>query len=362
MLRTPEHLQKEFGIPADAGHGRAISRVILAYAGTHKKQFLGTIMPMVMAGALPEYGQKLRQYNEVTQDEMAKMAGLGSRSTFTRRVSLFTRMDPDLQPKQSRRRDGTTGDVKKRRKGTTAQLLDRHRNFARANRYSLLMPTGRDESRPDRWLPPSLRDLKEDAGTSALFDEGAYGFKSWKGFKDIPLWVWDHRLPLSDTARMVLTYYILCGLLDQDGHGHIRGEIHPKQETVAKALGLSRRSVYTANKALEALRIIRVAHPKPIVTAGGQYVRGPARILYLPVRQLTREEAKAERERYTTALRKIRDTRAASAAEDVHRALLEAWEGQEHCLRAFWNELSRRLHAAGIERATIAALVPSPPE
>ncbi|MCU1284464.1 MAG: hypothetical protein JWO13_814 [Acidobacteriales bacterium] len=371
MLKTPEHLQKQFGIPAAAGQGRAIPRVLLAYSGPRKKQFLATAMSMIVAGALPEHGQNNKQFRLVSQEDLAGMCDV-SRSTFTRRVSLFA--DPDSgwsdaeREKQSERQKAIARiqgkqvhNRPRRSNGHAGHLVNRRRRFAEPNRYSLRLPTAEDPKKLNRYIPGTLRDIKEDAGVSHLFNEGAVGFKSWDSFKDVPRWVWDHRLPLSDSARLVFSYYVMCGLLDKDGKGHVRGEVHPKQSTVALALGMTKRTVYAANRQLEKLSLIRVAHPKPIVTAG-QYVRGPAKIIYLPVRQLSHEEATAERERYSKALASLRDSGHDLLAAKVHRELLDAWEGKEHCLGAFWNELRRRLADAGVDRQSINGLVPRPPE
>jgi hypothetical protein len=60
--------------------------------------------------------------------------------------------------------------------------------------------------------------------------------------------------------------------------------------------------VYEANKELEALSIIRVAHSKPTIGPDGSFVRGPQIIVYLPIRQLSSEEADFERKRLQFAL------------------------------------------------------------
>jgi hypothetical protein len=372
MLRTPEHLQKKFGIPAEAGNGRAIPRVLLAYSGPRKKQFLATTISMIMGGALPEHGQKRRQYRLISQDDLARMCNL-TRSTFTRRVSSFANpdigwSDADREKQSLRQKEIARGkgkqihDRPRRRDRHSGHLVNRRRQFAEPNRYNLRLPVMMNPEKPDQHFIGSLRDIKEDAAVSHLFDDNAVGFKSWDSFKDIPRWVWDSRLPLSYKARLVFSYYVMCGLLDKDKKtGRVRGEVHPKQRTVAAALGMSVRTVYAANNELQEIGLIRIAHPKPIVTAG-QYVRGPARIIYLPVRQLSQEEATAERERYGKALAAMRDTAHAITAGKLHHELLDAWQGKEHSLGAFWNELRRRLADAGIDRQSVNGLVPRPPE
>src|ERR1039458_9638421 len=86
MLRTPEHLTEQFAIAPGAGQGRAIPRVLLAYIGKNKARFLATTISAIMAGALPEYGQKRTWRRDITQEELAGMCGV-ARETYTRRVN-----------------------------------------------------------------------------------------------------------------------------------------------------------------------------------------------------------------------------------------------------------------------------------
>ena len=91
-------------------------------------------------------------------------------------------------------------------------------------------------------------------------------------------------------------------------------------------------------------------------------IRGPQRIVYLPIRTLTQEEAQAERDRFIVAQRALRDVAEANRASALHQELLTAWTGKEHALRAFWNEIRRQMASSGIMRQTINALIPRPPE
>lgn len=402
MLKTPEVLTKRFGIEPSAGAGRDIPRVLMAFKGTRprrackqcaarqsdaacrhtvtpgKAEFLSTAIPMIMAGALPEYGQTYKFHRQVTQEALAKSAGFKSRSTFTRRVSRFAALDPSWTPElkeraRQRERDRAAGagkqvrDRKRPDYAADAVLIGRQRQFAAPNRYGYVKPLEdvrvvEVEGKPvAKYYPPTLADLLEAAETSPYFDPDARGFKSYDSFKSVPRWAWDHRLPLTHHDRLVLTYYFMAGLGSRDVKGKLIGEIHPKQETMMHALGISIRTIYQANKRLEALGIIRVAHPKPEIV-DGRYIRGPAKIIYLPIRTLTTDEANAERERYARALAAVRTQREQMRAADIHRALLTAWTGQEHSIRAFWNELRRQLLDAGLERADVNGLVPRPPE
>lgn len=371
QIPTPDRLQREFNIPAEAGRGRAVPRVLLAYRGPNKKELLSTVVPMIVHHALPEHGQRSAHTREVSQHELAAAAGLSSRSSFTRRLSLFATPAPewtDAQRQTWSQRQKAIAQARGRQirqgngrhKGLQAHLVNRQRGFAVPNRYTLptaiagmadVKRNGNDE-REFRYsdLPAIVRNLPANC-----WDPEAGGTK---GFKDVPEWIWRAELPVTDTARLVMTYYVLCGLLDDVGGGHVRGEVHPKQETVARALGISVKSVYNANQEWVRLGIIRVAHPKPTRSPNGSYVRGPAKIIYLPVRQLSREEADRERQRLLAAAKRVRDIADAQRALTLAGELLAACTGKEHALHVFWRDLRRKLHDCGIQRPTINTLVP----
>lgn len=383
MLKTPEHITQQFGIPPGSGQGRAVPRIFNSYSGPDKSKFLSVVYSMILARALPEQGQKRSWLTPVTQDELARMCGLASRSTYTRRVSGFSPPAADPAGNGNRAKNPAKNSARLpqeapagspptcstqefpgagagvNHKAGRPTFLLRQRRFAAPNIYSLAMPQKRDPEKPERYFAPDLQDLAKDASVARWWDPNATG---WKGYKDVPRWLWDSRLPLTDTARLVMTFYIMCGLLDTDPrNGRVRGEVHPSQPRIAGALGISVRSVYNANRELAALGLVRVAHPKP-TCEGGRYVRGPARIIYLPVRQLTHEEAHQERQRLLGAMKGIQDAQVAARASQLHDALLDAWTGHEHSLQAFWNEIRRQLLAAGIHRQLVHQLIPRPPD
>jgi len=81
----------------------------------------------------------------------------------------------------------------------------------------------------------------------------------------------------------------------------------------------------------------------------------------VPFRQLTPLECELEAERMARAVRELAASQYAAGLWSrkaalvqavevmrIHRELLDAWRGQEHCLVAFWRECSRRMAAAGI--------------
>lgn len=416
-------MQRDYGIPADAGRGRAVPRLLFRYQGDDKFQFLATLICMTVHGALPELGGKERESRLVTQDEMAAGSGL-TRPTFTRRLSRFAPADDRVSPEQRRKlsarmrqvRGGKDSAETSTRRAAPVEMVQRDRQFALPNRYQYL-------------LPRTLEEIRQHPGFAHLWNtEG----NKWKhSFKVIPGWLWDPRLPLTDTARVVLTYYFCCGILDKNRGGTI-GMVHPRQDLVARSCGISVKQVYLANRELQGIGVdvagkpwraskwgvrrgdrwlswhttptaarqaaykvagwdgigaessstavevaemppvclIRVAHPKPQVRtdscARTRFQRGPAKILYLPVRQLTAEEARAERDRLQTAILWHTQGRTAGGmmalAQTVHRDLLSAWEGQEHALGTFWKECRKRMASAGVYRSLIEELIPSPPE
>lgn len=376
MLKTPEHITRTFGIEPAAGQDRAVPRVLFAYGDRRTKaRFLATTISLIMSGALPEEGQRRNWSRSVTQDELADMCGI-ARETFTRRLSEFA--NPDESWTVERRLDARESAIElHRRRGhrlhekmrparvTIATLVRRRRRFMRPNAYTPAVPAGSGKN-PANWHWPKLHELLAESSTGDVFQDPGQSFKVG-GHKRIPMWVWDKRLPLSSTARLVLSYYFFCGLLDRR-NGKIYGLVQPLQRTVAKALGLSLRSVYNANCELASPRValIRVAHSKPIIRPDGSFCRGPQKILYLPTRQLSDDEAKAEQERLRRALDGVRATAApwmVSRLKELHEELLKAWTGAEHSLGAFWNEVRRRSLADGIHQsAVINQLLPIPPE
>lgn len=375
MPSTPEVLQEKFQIPSSAGATRAVPRVLLAFKGAKKKDYLSVVVPMIMAGALPEHGQNRKYHRPVTQKELAAQSSV-TRSTFTRRLTRFA--TPDVSWTEDRRaefsktqresaakRGRKVHDRPVRSQRLVGELVTRRRGFAQPNKYNLRIPQAMNPDRPECFYPPSIEDLREDATTSPFFRELSAGFKKWQGFGKVQAWVWDARLPVSDIARLVMTYYQMVGLGSVDERTkQVCGVVHPKQETVAAACGISVRSVYKANRQWAALGIIRVAHPKPVIK-NGQYVRGPARIVYLPVRQLTQDEAAVERTRFAAQLARAARHNAdfnAHLARSLHQELIDTWQGKEHSLGAFYNELRRRMGRGGIGQQTIDLLVPKPPD
>src|SRR4051812_5658385 len=105
MLRTPERLQEQFGIEAEAGRERDLPRVFSAYIGKsppsvaqgdddevranpERFEFLVMAYTMIASGALPEEGEEVGRCKSVRQVELAAMRGV-RRETVTRAISKY---------------------------------------------------------------------------------------------------------------------------------------------------------------------------------------------------------------------------------------------------------------------------------
>lgn len=427
MLKTPDTIRERFGIEPELGRGRAVPRVLFSYHGPAKAELLASLVALTIHGELPAWGDSRRGQREMPQHQLAAGAGV-SRSTLTRRLSRFAPL-VDF-PEDQRQRLSRGGKERARRRGLrvragelaprrlpVAVILHRRQRFAQPNRYSYALPQRRDPDRPERWFPPTLEQLAAHPEFRGLFRE--IGLAS--GYKHVPEWLFDPRLPLSDTARLVMTYYALTGLLE-------RGETHPRQATVARACGIDERTLYAAHLelngdlradgapagsppkwgvriagtiatiawysgpeadvrarahaerenalansqqptangrsyeafAIAPIALIRVAHFPARFNPHNRTWKPPRqRIIYLPMRLLSREEAEREKTRFRRAVEAFSRQPWAARARTLHAELLAAWTAQEHTLQGFWSEFRRRCHSAGISREAAAALCPS---
>ena len=357
---TPEVLQKQFGIPPEAGRLRALPRPFTAYdpprpprGGGHlrerdrrrrlprKQDVLKTIWVLIMAEALPGEGDHPRWTpKRVTQDQLAAMLGM-SRPAVTRMISRMA------NPHGEAARDAENWPV--------LQLIDRFRRFAVANGYSLAESAiAVCASRPRRDAAeavcyPTVGDLCAHPRSGGLFRADARA----DGYKLVPKWVYDPRLTLSASARLVMTYYFMCGLLEN-------GSCNPRQSTVAFAVGISVRAVRRANAELAAIGLIRVAHPKPDRYPDGRIERGAQIIVYLPTRTLSREEASGEARRLAAARKRLQAQYAAfwDGIVAIHGSMLREWMGKEHTVSAFRRAVREKLASCGVPKGAINALFP----
>jgi hypothetical protein len=261
----------------------------------------------------------------------------------------------------------------------------------------------------DNFYYPTAHDIIADKALSSLFNH-AYLFKddgqlNFSGTFDLPEWVWHPALGVSDSARLVLTYYIAAGLITDKGtDGKPKGWIQPKQRTVAKRLGISTKTVHKADRELEAIGIIRVVgkvKTRDAVTAEMKWSREKMAkrdpqenwrkenvILFLPIRTMTDVEILAERRRMMMARRAMHEQRRmhrhwlrdlqledalvkdlaakrfalalqACRATRLHRKAVEAFKGQKARVSAVWAAVKQELLRAGIDRRVISAMIPT---
>jgi hypothetical protein len=196
------------------------------------------------------------------------------------------------------------------------------------------------------------------------------------GFKQISRWIWDPRLlgpdgrTLGTIARLVMSAYESMGLLEElrdEKTGKVtspKGWLQVHQEKVAQYLGIDKSTLHRANQQWEDLGVLRIVSGKPKKTETGVR-RGPMIVLYMPMRRLTDDEARAERERIAKRTREIVAREGAWRLQAVVEAqrladeLLTSWTGCEHCLGAFWREWARQMLAAAIDESLIRQLIPA---
>lgn len=271
---------------------------------------------------------------------------------------------------------------------------------------------------PDNFYYPTAHDIVADKILAPFFNH-AYLFKEngeldFSGTFDLPEWVWHPALGISDSARLVLSYYIAAGLITDKGmDGKPKGWIQPKQRTVARRLGISTKTVHKADRELEAIGIIRVigtVKTSEKVTAELMWAQEKFRsqgktlwkhgddpqqsrrkenvILFLPVRTMTDVEILAERRRMMLARRAMHEQRRmhrlwlrqlqlkdaqvmdiaakrfalalqVCRATRLHRKALEAFKGQKVRVTAIWAAVQQELLKAGVQRRLISALIPT---
>jgi DNA-binding Lrp family transcriptional regulator len=454
-----------------------VPRILTALDVPEKSDYLSVIFCLIANRVLPEDGGRRSWLSPKTHDELALAMGLDSRVTFTKRLSYLRgeardsagRLKPfgEICPLAQEEEFPS-------RRNASAPMIESRRRWAMPNEYSVGLPEKKvefvvyrkstnkavprarfsgsnndEETRarvhkaamdqavklnerlgridyevreskldPDNFYYPTAHDIIADKLLSPFFNH-AYLFKEngeldFSGTFDLPEWVWHPALGVSDTARLVLTYYIAAGLITDKGmDGKPKGWIQPKQRTVARRLGISTKTVHKADRELEAIGIIRVigtVSSREAVTAEMKWAqeklakqatdRDPRErwrkenvILFLPIRTMTDVEILAERRRMMLARRAMHEQRKMHRAwlrdlqlEDaqlkdlaakrfalalqvcratrLHRKAVKACKGQKARVTAIWAAVQQELLSAGIERRIISALIPtilSPP-
>jgi hypothetical protein len=428
-----EKLQKQFGVPADALKTRAVPRVIFSYDGADKAQWLALHFSMIVNGVLPDEGQRTKYRRDHRHEELAAATGLKSRSTFTRWMTRYRTAKaptihsrrrfaaPNLYSTALPARAGVEYKVSHINTGKTVyggifsndvdanefcteknreagkilyqvkgRVLD-PKCFFYPNAESLAAAVREAMAEPERHPDEPDSDYAERirrAQVSRMFSQDLCRELKLNGYKGIPKWVWHPNLGISFTARLVLTWYIFCGILET-------GWVQVHQEKVARACGISIKTLYNKERELERVGLIRVVGQKRLKQQGlGMYPdwRSLNKILLLPIRTMTDEEIKAERWRMLRARRELHQVRkmvrmrfrrmriageiarnspAGDLAEKrftlalqsctcarIHRSVVESLKGQTTRVNVIWDAARQKLQEAGIEPRLIAALIP----
>ena len=428
-------------MPEFAGPDKAVPRGILALKTENKKEVLSCYFPMVMSGALPEYGGSQEVKKAVTHEKLAAMNGV-RRETMTRRIGRcssgqkrWTQERREKRANEERQRALKQGKKLTNRSLRSLEpavtLLKITPNFGVPNSYE--GPTGAD-AKGGGTQTRAAELLARKYGEN-VFDKTA----KVNGFKDIPAWVWHPTLPdpqtcecqlgqdalfqgecpkcggkgwhwrepgaaerkrglcrgsLPDYGRALLTYYFLKRIEDelpevrdkQTGKIVFRHKpanmLQIPQWKISEESGLHEDTIRDYNQRLCRLDIIKIVEGDkygpcpgcsaivPTSTTTCPYceekVEGaikvtcsdPDKIILLCNRLLDREICLQERERFLKAKQDVEDAAWANLADKMHVDLLHAWEGKEHTLKAFWNELARRLATAGVPIHLRKALLP----
>ena len=461
---------EQSGIPAAALKTHRVPRNLTALDVPWKADYLSVVFCMIANRVLPEDGGRRSWLSPMTHDELALCMGLDSRATFTKRLSYLRGEARDKAGRLKPFGDIcqlTEEDEFPARRNASSPMLHSRRRWAKPNVHSNGLPekklefvvyristnkavprarfsastvdeetwarvhkAARDQADklnarlgridyevrqnnldPENFYYPTAHDIIADKVLSPLFNH-AYLFKEngeldFSGTFDLPEWVWHPALGISDSARMVLTYYIAAGLITDKGmDGKPKGWIQPKQRTVAWRLGISTKTVHAADRELEAIGIIRVVgtveqrkmakeqlgkHAARAVAArsvADEIWRTENVILFLPIRTMTEVEILAERRRMMLARRAmheqrkmyrfwLRDLQLEDAlvkdqaakrfavalqvcrATRLHRKAVEALKGQKLRATAVWAAVQQELLSAGIQRRIISALIPN---
>lgn len=140
---------------------------------------------------------------------------------------------------------------------------------------------------------------------------------------------------------------------------------HYTQEDIGRALGLDVSTVRRYFRAFRWLNLVRTVPGKVTWNTDGSVKdREPHKILWLPSRTLDEDIARAEKDRLTALLKwnrrflKDRELEALESAVELAQHVLGEWEGQEHRLESFWNEMRRRLAARDDHARLVNVLFP----
>jgi hypothetical protein len=417
-----EKLQQQFGVPADALKTRAVPRVIWSMCGKKKARWLALHFSMIVNGVLPDEGQRTKYRRDHRHEELAAATGLASRATFTRWMSDYRNAEaPTIHKRRRWRRPNIYSTLLPRREGVEyvvshintgktvyggrfaddraanafckeknteagkiqyqvkGRVLDSKCHFY-PNAELLAAAVRQALEEPDRHPDEAEEEHRQRIGrakVARLFSQELCAELKLNGYKGIPKWVWHPSLGISYKARLVLTWYICCGILET-------GWVQVHQWKAAKACGISIKTLYNKERELERVGLIRVVGQKRLTQQGlGMYPdwRSLNKILFLPVRTMTDEEIAAERLRRVRARRELHEVRKvvrmrlrrmriadeekrfqlalqACTVARVHRTIVASLKGQTSRVNVIWDAVRQKLQEAGIEPRLIAALIP----
>ena len=384
MAETPYHLRQKYGMKKDCGPDRKVWRApIIAYrkeAGG-KKEFASLYFAMTVAGALTEIGEPASQVKRVSQEQLKLKLRLKARETVTRRLSKFSgldgRWDDDRRRKMSQRQRDRAKALGRNVHESRAmrsvrpivEIFNRNAGFGRnPNIYSLRMDPNMAPRIEKESSKTAHAELLAQVFGPEFFDPGK---DKANGYKKISAWLFDENLPLDDYGRVLAAYYELKGIHDEwDNESgkksrKIKDVLEIAQNRAADELGLHPETVHKYEQQLCDLQIIRIIPGELITDENGIVVgKTPRKLCWLTDKLFTHEMCVREMDRYCKAQARIADERlqwAVARAAEIHKQLLVEWEGKEHCLAAFYNELRRRFGSAALPKA-IYDLIPRPPD
>jgi transcriptional regulator with XRE-family HTH domain len=369
-----------------------------------KKEYLSMMWAMEICGALPEFGAKAKHTRRSTQSALAEMQGV-RRETVNRRIARMSapsHWSEEDRGNHSRKMLEIAKDKGLKLRGRERRaikrvgvFLHRSRGFAEACEYTHLPAD----------LRPTHTTGKGSMGKPTAQAEllaGLYGKESfdpeacWNGFKEIDGLLWHPNLPdvqececqagqlpldagkpcpkcegtgevfkgsLPDFARVLATLLICLRIKDAIPGVKAANELVITQKQLADLMGCDVNTVAKYEHTLESLMIIRTVYGEVHRNDKGQVTeRDPHKIIWVLDKLMDQETAEREANRFARACRSAQeaggDGLAVDRAAHVFGELLRAWQGKEHCLQAFYNEMRRRLISAGISRELQGSLFP----
>ena len=420
--KTPAHLVQLFGLEPEYPSVKlsGVWQGFRQY-GPHgeklpKKEFLSVMWALQFLGGIEEHGGDRNRVRRVPLARLARFLGRDV-STASRRIQRFTAPDgrwdeerrrrmselqKSLALKQGKKLTGRT----MRRTKRVHQFLNKNVGYGQAQLYTQAMPERlkpRVEEGKKLESATSNVELLAEAYGGDWFDptyEGVNNYKLVPGYMAhlphaeeckckvgqlcllpdtvCPLCdgqgvIFPHDdngdlVPLADYGKNLLFHLVLKGIVH-------KGSVQRTLDQIAQDTGCDVNTIAKYRDELELLQIIRVITgdikrlclncdvtfwctkpkdkwigqcPKCGATHGKVEERKPDKWIYVADLILDEETSK----RAKIAARDF------ARAEKVHAELLKAWRGREYSVKAFFNEMRRRLASEGINKNAIDILFP----